>query len=350
MSVREFFNPCRLDLARRRRGLAKRALAEAVGISPRSLVGYYREEREPSPETISLFATTLDFPTAFFSGPTLEEPPLEGASFRALSRITAKLRDQAIAAGALGISLSDWIDERFTLPRANIPQYDHVDAEAAAMEIRSAWRIGERPVRNMIHLLELHGVRVFSLAEDSAELDAYSFWRGETPYVFLNTMKTAERSRMDAAHELGHLILHRKTGSRNNRQAEFEAQLFGSVFLMPSGSVLSKVRRGATLAQIISAKRYWSVSVTALTYRLHKVELLSDFQYRRLFAEIGRHNYRVEEPNPAPRERSQVLAKVFAALAERGTRQTEVAKMLSLHPSELIRLLFGLIQTPMVFK
>ena len=349
MNTTETFNPSRLDLARRRRGFAKRALAEAVEISPRSLVGYYRGEREPSTETVCALSKTLDFPRSFFYGSTLEEPPLEGASFRALSRMTAKLRDQAIAAGALGMSLSDWIDERFSLPAPGIPQYDNVDPEAAAMEIRSEWGIGERPVRNMIHLLELHGVRVFSLAEDSAALDAYSFWRAETPYVFLNTMKTAERSRMDAAHELGHLVLHWKTGSRNNRQAEFEAQLFGSAFLMPSGSVLGRVRRGANLAEIIGAKRYWGISVAALTYRLHKIGLLSDFQYRRLFGEIGRHNYRVNEPSPAPRERSQVLAKVFAALSERQVRQKEVAAMLSLHPSELTRMLFGLIQTPMVY-
>ena len=246
------------------------------------------------------------------------------------------------------MSLSDWIDERFTLPPTNIPKYDNVDPEAAAMELRSEWGIGERPVRNMVHLLERYGARIFSLAEDSVELDAYSFRRGETPYVFLNTMKTAERGRMDAAHELGHLVLHWKTGSRNNRQAELEAQLFGSVFLMPPGSVLAKVRRGATLPQIVRSKRYWGVSVAALTYRLHKVGLLSEFQYRRLFAEIGRHNYRVEEPNTAQRERSQVLAKVFAALAEKGTRQTDVANMLALHPSELTLLLFGLIETPMV--
>ena len=154
---------------------------------------------------------------------------------------------------------------------------------------------------------------------------------------------------MDAAHELGHLILHWK-GSRDNKQDELEAQLFGSAFLMPYGSLVSRVRSGATLAQIIKAKRYWGVSVVALTYRLHKVGLLSEFQYRRLFAEIGRHNYRVKEPNPAPRERSQVLAKVFEALAKKKMWQPEVANMLALHPSEVTSLLFGLVQAPMIIK
>ena len=349
MNIPQSFNPSRLDLARRRRGLTKQALAEAVNISPRSLVGYYGQEREPSPETLSAFAATLDFPIDFFYGDDLEEPSLEGASFRALSRMTARLRNQAIAAGALGICLSDWIDERFNLPEVKIPRYDIVDPATAAIELRNEWGLGEKPVRNVIHLLELYGGRVFSLSEDTAVLDAYSFWRGATPYVFLNTMKTAERSRMDAAHELGHLILHWK-GSRDNKQAELEAQIFGSTFLMPRGSVVSRIRPGATLAQIIKAKRYWGVSVVALTYRLHKVGLLTDFQYRRLFAQIGRHNYRVEEPNPAPRERSQVLAKVFEALAQKKMWQPEVARMLSLHPSEVTSLLFGLVQGPMVIK
>ena len=70
------------------------------------------------------------------------------------------------------------------------------------MEIRSMWGIGERPIRNTIHLLELHGVRVFALAAETAVVDAYSFWRNDVPYILLNTGKSAERSRMDAAHEL----------------------------------------------------------------------------------------------------------------------------------------------------
>ena len=350
MSVASPFNPSRLDLARRRRGSTKQSLAEAGGVSLRSLVGYCRAEREPSVETVSKFAAALGVPTQFFYGSSLEEPPLEGASFRSFSRLTARLRDQAIAAGALGLSLSDWIDERFRLPPANIPHHGNVDPEAAAIGVRSSWGLGERPIRNMIHLLERQGVRVFSLAEDSTDIDAYSFWRGGTPYVFLNTMKSAERSRMDAAHELGHLVLHRKTGPRISRQSEPEAQRFGSAFLMPRGSVLAKVRRGAALPQIVSAKRHWGVSVAALTYRLHKVGLLSDFQFRSLFATIGRHGYRVEEPNPMPRETSQVLGKVFQALAERGTTQVGVANMLSIYPEELGKLLFGLIRTPLLVK
>lgn len=339
------FNPTRLDLARRRRGLTKLALATATGVSLRSLVGYAADLREPSSATVSRFADVLQFPTEFFYAPTLDEPPIEGTSFRALSRLTAKQRDQAISAGALALALSDWIVARFDLPSPDIPTYDVIDPETAAMTVRAEWSLGERPIQNMIHLLEAHGVNVFSRTEDNVEMDAFSFWRGDTPYVFLNTMKSTERSRMDAAHELGHLALHARGGARG-RDAEREADMFGSALLMPRGSVLAEAPRGARLDQLVKEKRRWTVSVASLTYRMHKLRLLSDWQYRTLFMEMGRRGYRTREPNGAQGESSQVLAKVFNALRQEGVTMNQVASELHVLPDELSKSVFGLILTP----
>ena len=340
-------NPDRLDLARRRRGMTKRGLAEAAAISVRSLATDYMDEWAPSDQTVARFSEILDFPETFFYGDTLEEPSLEGASFRALSKVSARLRNQALASGALGLSLSDWIDHRFTLPDCDIPTYDNADPELATVELRGQWGLGERPIPNMVHLLELHGVRVFALAEDTTMIDAYSFWRGDVPYVFLNTMKSTERSRMDAAHELGHLILHGKCG-KTTREAEKEAQEFGASLLMPRGSVLSHVRPGASLRQTVADKRYWTVSVTNLTYRMHQLGLLSDVEYRQRFRGIGRRNYRTVEPQPAPRETSQVLNKVLRMLREDGIGPSHVAEYLSIYSHELSSIVFDLVTTPMM--
>ena len=60
------------------------------------------------------------------------------------------------------------------------------------------------------------------MAENTVTVDAFSVWREYTPYIFLKLMKTAEHSRFDAAHELGHLVLHRHGGPKGrlagNRQ------------------------------------------------------------------------------------------------------------------------------------
>ncbi|WP_419757134.1 ImmA/IrrE family metallo-endopeptidase [Teredinibacter turnerae] len=75
----------------------------------------------------------------------------------------------------------------------------------------------------------------------------------DIPFVFLNTKKTAERCRFDAAHELGHLVMHCH-GAPQGQEAEKEANAFASAFLMPRRSVLANAPRSATLKSLISHK------------------------------------------------------------------------------------------------
>src|SRR5439155_17007878 len=114
--------------------------------------------------------------------------------------------------------------------------------ESAAISLRGMWGLGELAVKNIVHLLESRGVRIFSLAIDAREVDAFSMWRGTTPFIFLNTQKSSEHSRYDAAHELGHLVLHRH-GEPQGQDAERQANEFASAFLMPLASVLAQAPR-----------------------------------------------------------------------------------------------------------
>lgn len=342
------FNYSRMDLARRRRGWTKGALAKAADISPRNLTEYEKGRQEPTSQTVKQFARALGFPEGFFCGPDLDEPTPEGASFRALSRLTARQRDQALGSGALALALGDWIDAHFDLPKPDVPQHSGLEPEMAAEAIRAAWGLGERRIPNMVHLLEAHGVRVFSLAEDSTSVDAYSFWRGEIPYVFLNTKKTAEHSRMDAAHELGHLVLHGH-GGPNGRVAEDEAQAFGAAFLMPAGSVRAEAPRGGRVPQLAKAKVRWNVSVANLAVRMHRLGLLTPWQYRSIFVELNR-NGRANEPTvpgrpPLPQETSQILEKVFRALREERVTKASLAQSLHIPLQDINASVFGLVLT-----
>ncbi len=65
--------------------------------------------------------------------------------------------------------------------------------------------------------------------------------------MFLSTDKSGERGRFDAAHELGHLVLHgehedpRREDEISQRPcAEAEANRFAAAFLMPRSSVLAR--------------------------------------------------------------------------------------------------------------
>jgi len=334
------FNYTRMDLARRRRGLTKAALADEVGITTRSLRKYERDEAEPSDQTISQLAKVLQFPAEFFFGDTLDEPTADGASFRSLTRLSARQRDQALASGALALAFSDWIGGQFDLPAANLPDYGGSDPETAAEAVREEWGLGEKPVSKLVHLLEAHGVRVFSLVEECKEVDAFSFWRGSIPYVFLNTMKTVERSRADAAHELGHLVLHAHGGPRG-REVESEAHAFGAAFLMPRNSVIARLPHNATLAQIIAAKSYWRVSAVNLARRAYQLDLMTQWQYRNICIALSKRGWENEPRAIRTPESSQVMAKVLRALREDQVSPLLIGKELSIPVEELSKSAFG---------
>jgi len=219
------FNPSRLTLARKRRGLTMTRLAELIRVEPRSVSAYENGEFAPDPERRALLARVLRFPESFFEGDDLEELSPDAASFRAMSKMTASKRDIALGAGAIALLLNDWIEERFELPEASLPDLSKEGGpEAAAATVRQVWSLGELPIKNMVHLLESRGVRVLSLAIDAREVDAFSMWHDSKPFIFVNTMKSAEHSRFDAAHELGHLVLHRH-GEPQGQEAERDKRL-----------------------------------------------------------------------------------------------------------------------------
>lgn len=344
MSTLEF-NPKRLTLARRRRGLTKTKLADLLGIEVRSITGYESDEYKPDRDRLMQLAEKLHFPAQFFFGDNLDEIAPDIVSFRSMSKMTAGQRDAALGAGAIALLLNQWIEAMFELPQAALPDLSQeTSPEMAADTLRRLWGLGELPVKNMIHLLEAKGVRVFSLSIDTTQVDAFSMWHAETPFVFLNTKKSCEHSRFDAAHELGHLVLHRHAGARG-QEVEREANAFASAFLMPRACVLANAPRMATVDQLIRFKPYWTVSVAALAYRLHDVGLVSDWHYRTLCIEIAKRGYRKREPNEAHRETSQILAKIFSALREEGVTKMDIAASLNVHADELDQLVFGLALT-----
>ena len=206
--------------------------------------------------------------------------------------------------------------------------------------------MGNQPIGNLVHLMESKGIRIFSLSVDSLEVDAFSMWSDTKPIVFLNTQKSSERSRFDAAHELGHLVLHRHA-MEDRKRAEDEANAFASAFLMPASSIYAFAPKAPTVEKILDAKQRWKVSSAALIYRMHHLKLISPWVYRTLYTEISKRGYRTAEPNSAPRETSQILEKVVSALRAEGISREYLAKGLSISERELNDLMFGLILTVM---
>lgn len=237
------------------------------------------------------------------------------------------------------MELSEWIDQRFQLPMVDVPELRGVDPATAAMATRSAWALGERPVPNIIHLLEAHGVRVYSLVEDCSALDGFSLWYEASPFVFLTRHKSPERGRWDAAHELGHLVLHMGAPAQGRRH-EDEADAFAAEFLLPQEGFRDSAPRYASLTDVQAEKVYWKVSAFAYIRRLHQASLITDRRYRSLIIEASQAGYRRREGD-IDRETSQLIPKVLSMLREDGVAISEIADKLAVEVSEVRGLLFS---------
>lgn len=340
------FTPSRLTLARQRRGMTIVQLASQIGLTAQSLSNAERGRQDPSAATVARIAESLRFPIEFFSSSDLEELEDIQVSFRARSKTSAKAKNAVKSAARIGVELKQWIDERFVSPAPDVPSIDaHMSPELAAEHVRARWGLGPmQSVPNCVHLLEAKGISIFSLPPEYRDVDAFSFWWREKPFVVLSTTKSAERSRFDAAHELGHLVMHRNEDyNRDWRLAEREANRFSSAFLMPRSSILAYMPRPATTDRIVRNKRRWKVAAMALAYRLHELEILSEWTYRQVIVELGRLGYRSAEPGGIVRETSLFLAKVFGALREDRIPFAAVARDLKVEPDELRHLTFGLV-------
>ncbi|MEM8275245.1 XRE family transcriptional regulator, partial [Morganella morganii] len=330
-----------LKLARLRRKMTYSSLSDITGISTKSLAEYEKFDNlfSPTEQNVELIASALNYPNDFFYGNDVDFVESSTVSFRSLKKMKAAEQHAAEAAGSLGVILNTYFESVFNLPECNLPDLRDYEPEAAAESVRELWGIGVKSISNMVHLLEVMGVRVFSLAENTLNVDAFSFWKSDIPFVFLNTQKTGERSRFDAAHELGHLVLH-KHGSPQGKQAEDEADRFASALLMPRQTVIAAKMNFPTLEQIIKLKKHWKVSAKALVVRMKNLKLLTEWQYRTLMVEINSNNLHKSEINGIERERSMLVDKMLTALSLDKIGLTALSEKVSLPVEELSNLLF----------
>jgi Zn-dependent peptidase ImmA (M78 family)/DNA-binding XRE family transcriptional regulator len=337
------FSGERLRVARQRRRLTSKALAENAGLTAVT-VSKAENGHQVERGTAEALAEALGYPIEFFYLDSPEQIQADTVSFRSLAKLGAAERDAALAAGSLGVALYDWVDTQFNLPKPDLIDLskERNRPENAARLLRQHWGLGDRPVGNVLALLESKGVRILSLSENTQNVDAYSFWRADRPYVFLNQKKTPERSIFDSAHELGHLVMHHHAGARNEKGAEYQADAFASSFLMPEADVKNETGTISSAHQILRLKSRWKVSAMALVYRLHKLGLMSDWAYRSMCIELGKLGFRSGEPGGVQRETSIVWAKILSALWSKRVTKSDIAKSLNMPHDELENLIFSL--------
>jgi Zn-dependent peptidase ImmA (M78 family)/transcriptional regulator with XRE-family HTH domain len=337
------FTPQRLVLARRRRRMTLEMLARKVKISAQSITAFENGRTTPSPRSVNALADALLLPTSFFTAGPLALIEPAAITFRARTKTSARLLRSAAAAATFAAVFNTWLEARLHLPRPDVPHYGDRTPQQAAQQLRADWFLHDSPIGNMVELLEQHGVRVFTAPGDCLRVQGpFSTTHQARPLMFLNSLRPTAQTRWDAAHELGHLVMHApdaETGAGSGqRDRELEADRFAAAFLIPRNGVLGQLLQSASTDRIRTAARTWGVTPKALTYRLHDLDLLADWQFRTTtLRELAQ-----DDPDPQPQEPSTLMIKTFANLHTRGVTPSDVATAIHLHLGELNTFMLGL--------
>ena len=151
----------------------------------------------------------------------------------------------------------------------------------AAVVTREKFGVGdEEVISNICGLLEANGIKVGENVVESHDFFGLSVGADDGgPAIIVNKWNQipVERWIFTAAHELGHLVLHRNDfdvqDAKENKVLENEANAFASEFLMPDGLFVKEWSDNYGLPfveRVITVKRIFRVSYKTVLYRLTK--------------------------------------------------------------------------------
>jgi Zn-dependent peptidase ImmA (M78 family) len=242
-------------------------------------------------------------------------------------------------------SLVQLVEQYVELPQPDIPDHLAGDLSVEAIEqtasdLRNLWGLGQGPISNMVALLEGRGCIVSRIIAGSGAVDAFSGRVGLRPFAILTVDKdNAERSRFDAAHELGHLVLHQDVNP-GSQAAEKQAHAFASAFLMPRDVIAEELPSRLDFASYFELKVRWRVNVAALLYRARQVGRLSDPGFRRAMTDLNANGWRIHEPMSGPHEIPTVIAAALVLLERaRGVGRDDLARELRVGREDIDQLL-----------
>ncbi len=330
------FSADRLKEAREARGLTASALSERVGVTRQAVSQYETGVVTPGPDVLQSISSALDLPTAYFLRPG-PEPEAAPIFFRSLTKASKGFRVRGTRRYQWLFEIVQHIRRFVELPTVNLPQFDaptdpklisNEMIEIVATETRRFWGLGDGPISNVVWLLENNGVIIARDTFGTENIDAFSVVssRDDTPYVVLGNDKTAAaRSRLDVAHELGHIILHRNLDPSIPNLESFHALIeqqafrFAGAFLLPS-KTFTPNRYVVSLDALRTLKPTWLVSIGAMIKRAEDLEYINRTQARKLWISYSRRGWKKHEPfdDEIPLEQPRVLRRALELIFGEG--------------------------------
>ena len=339
------FNHHMMMLARDSRGLTQSELAELLGVGQGTVSKYEGGISDPPMDFVEDVSRILRYEINFFfeSGRPYGMPPFH---YRKRKKLPAKALARIVAEMNIRrMHIAKFLRSYEHRTNGFIPEIDRDEyvgrsraafsIEEIARHMREQWMIPTGPIPNMVELIEGLGGIVIPCDFGSDLIDAMSQRIDGMPVLFfVNVNAPADRMRHTLAHELGHMLLHTIT-VKADEEMEDEADAFAGAFLLPASEVRPQLRRGFDLRQLMNMKGYWKVSMASIAVRADRLNLITPYQRKSFWMEMGRLGYRKREPNEPPKEVPALLRRMVAFhIKKLGYSVADLAKLLHLDVDE----------------
>lgn len=305
----ELLNNQWLTIARTLRHMTQKDAAVLIGISQGKLSKAEHCIQDLDSSVWVKVSEVYDFPLSFFRQ-EWDSSLSVNSFFRRKITISSKDIDSFVSTVKIIKVIVDQLTEPFEMPAYSLRTYlvqEGITPQEIARKVRSDMGIFKGPVPNLVTLLENHGIIIIGMDFGTDKVDGLSSITNRgTKVVFLNNRMPNDRIRFSLAHELGHIIMHLDDIIPNNRNAEDEANVFASEFLMPSNDI-KPLLYNLNMTKIADLKRRWRVSMHALVKRAKCLETISNETYRNFQINFSKRGYTKKEPIDLPSEKPLIL-------------------------------------------
>lgn len=314
------------------RGLTQVELASAVGISQATLSKVESGEARLDLETWRNVAKALLVPLSAFRAVQSSTAPAR--IFHRKRRATPKSAVNKVAAelSLVRLRVRDLIGDQTTTLRRHDLEGGFNTPQEIARDVRDELCLGRGPIEDLVAILEKAGVLVLRWPLDTIQVDAIASWQDDSvPVILIGEHVPADRQRFTMAHELGHAVMH---DGEAEKEQEAEADAFAAEFLAPGSEIVKEWPADDSLEALLSLKRRWGISLSALIRRGKDIGRLTEQEYRQWSIQLSTTGMHRREPEPTARENPTALTTAIRKSLDEGASVEELASSAHMYPRE----------------
>lgn len=319
-----------LKYYRLKNNMTRKALAEAIGVTPMAITHYENDERQPNMDTVKKLAKALHIRVTDFLENNGGDLEFSHGKFKKGTKLGVMdqdyIRESVEEYFGRFFQVLSFLGGRMILEP--VPRHRSIkwtdDPEEAAKSLRKYLGLPlNGPVNKLVEILENKGILVFFIDIDSQYFSGMNGTVNGIPYIVINRSLSPAIKRSTIIHELAHYAFDWPE-DLSDKEEESIANAISGAFLFPKEDALRELgykRKNISRAMTMTCKEY-GISLFMLVYRARKCGIINESTEKEFYIVVSRIGLRKNEPDWGIEESEPQL---FTQLVYRAVTEEEIS-------------------------